>query len=426
MTTSSANFSFPVSPMRARALGEVHSRPNVLIDGPRLVMQFAFLTEGGASVDHAVLSELSRARGVAPPSRDANHHQLRWGQGTLRWERHSEFSTYFWEGPLPPRFGDQAAGHPFGSGFKPPGSLISAVRVEIRGRGEEHDALVQHFDPASLCFSVVRDGQAQLLTDFQQNADGLTQMLVIDEGLSTASRSALVQRLLDIETYRTLAMLGLPVTQAIASSLRRVEDGLAAITQEMKARARQPNNTLLDELSDLAAELEAGAAMSLYRFGATRAYYEIVIERIRSLNETSVAGYETLGSFLERRLAPAVRTCKSFEERQANLSRKLSRATILLRSWIDMEIEHQNSRVLASMNHRANLQLRLQHTVEGLSVAAVSYYVVGLVSYLAKGLEDLGPHLKASVVTTWAVPVTVMAIWLLVRNLRKKHQVGAE
>ncbi|MFT2215643.1 DUF3422 family protein [Rhizobium giardinii] len=407
--------------MRARALGEIHARPHVLIDGPRVVLQLAFMTEGGSAVDHAVLSELSRARGVAPPHRDASHHQLRWGTGTLRWERHSEFSTYFWDGPLPGDFGGPIVDHPFGANFKPPGSLISAVRVEIRSMEDGWQDLLKQFDPTSLCCSDVKDGQAKVITDFQQNGDGLTPFIIVDNGLSMASRSALIQRLIDIETYRTLSMLGLFVAQSLSPALRRIEDGLATITQQMKARARDRSNNLLDDLSDLAAELEAGAAMSLYRFGATTAYYEIVLERIKSLNEASVSGYETLGTFLERRLAPAVRTCSSVEARQANLSRKLSRATILLRSWIDLEIEQQNSAVLSSMNHRANLQVRLQHTVEGPSVAAVSYYIVGLVGYLAKSFEDFGPHYKASNVTGFAVPVSICLVWLLVRSIRKHH-----
>ncbi|NEJ22866.1 DUF3422 family protein [Rhizobium leguminosarum] len=410
--------------MRARALGEIHARPHVLIDGPRVVLQLAFMTDGGSTVDHAVLSELSRARGVAPPNRDASHHQLRWGTGTLRWERHSEFSTYFWDGPLPNEVGGQIVEHPFGSSFNPPGLLISAVRVEVRNAEDDRPELLKQFDPASLCCSDVKDGQAKVITDFQQNGDGLTSIIVIDNGMSVASRSALVQRLSDIETYRTLAMLGLPVAQSLSPALRRIEDGLAGITQQMKSRAKDRSNNLLDDLSDLAAELEAGAALSLYRFGASAAYYEIVQERIKSLGEASVSGYETLGTFLERRLAPAVRTCVSVEGRQANLSRKLSRATILVRSWIDLEIEQQNSAVLASMNNRANLQLRLQHTVEGLSVAAVSYYIVGLVGYLAKGFEDWGPHFKAATVTSMAVPIAICLVWFLVKSIRKHHSAG--
>jgi len=418
------SFAFPVAPLRAQALGEVHARPYALVTTPRVIFQLAFLTEGGSIVDHAVLSELSRSRGIAPPSRDASHHAMPWGQGTLRWERHTEFSTYFWDAPAPERFGDDVAIHPFGDGFSPPGLLISGIRLEMRPDTPQTREAIDLFDPKSLCYSETKNGQAVLLTDFRQNGDGLTQILVIDRGLTEAGTGALVQRLLDIETYRTLAMLGLPLAQSLSPEIRRTEDALTAITQRMKENVREEADEMLSEITRLAADLEAGAALSLYRFGASRAYYGIVQERIRTLSETPVPGYETIGTFLERRLAPALRTCQSVEERQANLSAKLTRATSLLRSWIDVELERQNSALLNSMDRRAKLQLRLQQTVEGLSVAAISYYVVGLFGYLAKPLSHW-IRIDPGVLTGLAVPIAVVGVWMVVRRIRRHHEEAA-
>ena len=174
-------------------------------------------------------------------------------------------------------------------------------------------------------------------------------------------------------------------------------------------------------MTELAAELEADAAASLYRFGASRAYDGIVEERLGALAEQVVPGYETWAGFLQRRVAPAMRTCRSVEERQANLSRKLTRATTLLRTWVDVEVEKQNRDLLASMNNRARLQLRLQQTVEGLSVAAVSYYVVGLIGYLAKGTPLFGAETHPELLTAISVPFVVAGIWLFVRRIRKSH-----
>ncbi|WEX78134.1 DUF3422 family protein [Sinorhizobium numidicum] len=418
------SFAFPVAPLRAQVLGEVHSRPYALVTTPRVIFQLAFMTEGGSIVDHAVLSELSRSRGIAPPGRDANHHAMPWGQGTLRWERHTEFSTYFWDGPAPENFGGEVPIHPFGDGFSPPGPLISGIRLEIRPDTAETSEAIKAFDPTSLCCSETKNGQAVLLTDFRQNGDGLTQILIIDRGMTEAGTGALVQRLLDIETYRTLAMLGLPLAQSLSPEIRRTEDGLTAVTQRMKENVREEADEMLAEITRLAADLEAGAALSLYRFGASRAYYGIVQERIRTLSETAVPGYETIGTFLERRLAPAMRTCQSVEERQENLSRKLARATTLLRSWIDVELERQNGALLNSMDRRAKLQLRLQQTVEGLSVAAISYYVVGLFGYLAKAVSHEVP-VDPGVLTGLAVPVALLGVWLVVRRIRRRHEEGA-
>ncbi|MEP4560876.1 MAG: DUF3422 domain-containing protein, partial [Nitratireductor sp.] len=196
---------------------------------------------------------------------------------------------------------------------------------------------------------------------------------------------------------------------------------LAQLTGAMRSGERRDSEGLLDELTELAAELEADAAASLYRFGASRAYHGIVDERLAALGEEAVPGYDTWSGFLQRRVAPAMRTCRSIEERQANLSRKLARAATLLRTWVDVEVERQNRDLLGSMNRRAKLQLRLQQTVEGLSVAAVSYYVVGLAGYLAKGAADFGLPLKPGHATAIAVMPVVLAVWWLVRRIRRHH-----
>lgn len=410
---------FPAHEGRPGALGEVHSRPHPLVESPRVLVQLSFMTEGGSAVDHAVLSELSRRLGIAAPDRQARHHAMKWGQGTLRWERHTEFSTYLWEGPLENDRSQEDS--PFGNGFSPPGTVISGIRLEIRKWTPANEKLISTFDPTSLCYSLVEGGAAGIVTDFRQDGDGMTRILILDRGLTPARTGALSQRLIDIETYRTLAMLGLPMALSLSSRVRRIEDRLAQATREMKATETRDSQALLADLTELAAELEADAASSLYRFGASKAYDGIVRERLEALEEEVVTGYDTWAGFLKRRVAPAMRTCRSVEERQANLSRKLTRATTLLRTWVDVEVEKQNRDLLASMNNRARLQLRLQQTVEGLSVAAVSYYVVGLVGYIAKGASAIDHAFAPEIVTAAAVPLAVLLVWWGVRRVRRAH-----
>ena len=407
---------------RAAALGEVHARPHPLLASPRLLVQLSFMTEGGSAVDIAVLTELARRQGIAAPDRQARHSIMKWGRGTLRWERHTEFSSYLWEGPLAEVGGTGLEETPFGKGFNPPGTVISGVRLELREESQSGDMLLTAFDPESLCHAVVEDGKAAIVTDFHQDGEGLTRMLVLDRGLSEARRGALAQRLIEIETYRTLAMLGLPLAQSLSGQLRRMEERLAQLTGEMRGAQRRNSRELLAELTELAAELEAQAASSLYRFGASRAYYEIVTERLDALGEVAAPGAQSWEGFLKRRVAPAMRTCRSVEERQANLSRKLARAAQLLRTWVDVEVEKQNRDLLASMNNRARQQLRLQQTVEGLSVAAVSYYVVGLVAYLVRSYPLLPPWLPPETLIGLSVPVVVLGIWLFVRRIRRHFQ----
>jgi uncharacterized membrane-anchored protein len=157
-----------------------------------------------------------------------------------------------------------------------------------------------------------------------------------------------------------------------------------------------------------------------YRFGATRAYAELVHERLRRLDLQREGALEPLGDFVERRFEPAMRTVRSVEGRMESLSVRIARAADLLRTRVDLALQEQNRSLLTSMDERAKLQLRLQQTVEGLSVAAVSYYLLGLLSYMLKAsAAAVGPQ-TADILLAIAVPVVVFAVWSLVRRVRRR------
>jgi uncharacterized membrane-anchored protein len=414
-------------PLRAVVLGEVHARPFTPIETPRRLLHFAFDTAGDAArADRAALADFCAQRGLEPLKSGAKHHRVALGGVTLRWEQHSEFTTYTWELAAP----GETPFHPEASsltgpmlGLPQPGPLLVALDLHLIADNKKKKIAVEGlFERASLAAAENSEGDALFATDFKPGAAGFVRILVLDRGLGPERAGALVQRLVELETYRTLALLGLPEAQRLAPSIGRIERRLAEITEEMR-RTEQlvDNHRLLDELTELAAELEAGAAASLFRFGASRAYNEIVQLRLATIGERKVEGLPSWTSFLARRMAPALRTCATTEERQASLSEKLARTANLLRTRVDVELERQNRDLLKSMNERTRLQLRLQTTVEGLSVAAVSYYVVGLFGYLMKGAQDEGLPVNIPVATALFVPVAVLAIWFVVRRIRRKH-----
>lgn len=417
---------FEEHPLRATVLGEVHARPFYLKQAPRGFLHFAFMTDGKSADDErAWLNAQCEARGAPSVSPTARFHQVPFGNGMLRWEGHSEFSTYTWDCPLSPdgeSFCGDGSDHPFGVAFRVPGPLIVAIRLELRPYGQDPAIVYAPFDTISLCVSKAEYGTARIVTDFKQDGDGRTRVLVVDHGMSPQAAGALVLRLLEIETYRTLALLGLPQVHSCSPQILEIEEALKAISAQLPETENiSANRDLLHKLSQLAASVEAIAAATAFRFGATRAYYEIVTLRLRAIDEEIEPGYSTWATFLARRLAPAMRTCQATEQRLETLSKRLSRAADLLRTRVDVELEEQNRVLLKSMNRRARLQLRLQQTVEGLSVAAVSYYIVGLIGYAAKGLKSLGVVVDDRLVVAASVPVVLGAIWWLVRRVRRHH-----
>ena len=415
-------------PLRAAVLGEIHARPFQALSAPARFSHFGFMTDAAqAGADRAALSEFCAARGAPRPGPLAKHHRAQIGDVELRWEQHSEFTTYTWQkrgGGAQP-FVPAAPDHARMMRLLPqPGPLLVSADLHFIPAGAPF-SLEEIFDPASLATCGAGNGAAVAATDFKPDAEGVVRILVADKSLTPPRAGALAQRLIEIETYRILALLGLPEAQRLAPRIKSVEDSLAAITTAMTGSGGlAADHKLLDELTQIAARLEADAASANFRFGASRAYDRIVAQRLEAIGESPHSGLSTLTSFLSRRMGPAMRTCQMLEERQENLANKLMRAANLLRTRVDVEIEQQNRDLLGSMNERTRLQLRLQQTVEGLSVAAISYYIVGLAAYLFKGAKDAGYGPDPAISTALAVPLAILAVAYVVRRIRRKHTGG--
>ena len=419
---------FEMHPQRGAVLAEVHARPFTRLTAPVTVLRFAFLGQGEvAAADRQNFVAFCLSHGQAPPEDGTKHHQVTIGDTQLRWEQHSEFSTFTWI-----LAGSEASARAFGEisaesaalirSLRQSGQLLVAVKLEVEQTSAALERAQQLFERASLAVAAVRSGPAVVASDFRTDDQGFVRILVCNDGLSPGRLGALVQRVLEIETYRTLALLGLPAALELAPSVDHIGRRHVEVLEEMQgAEDLKLNNHLLAELTALAASLERGAAGSSFRFGASRAYNDIVQARLAVIEGGEIAGYPTWSSFLARRMAPAMRTCATMEDRQADLSIKLARAADLLRTRVDVELEEQNRDLLRSMNDRTRLQLRLQSTVEGLSVAAIGYYVVSLFSYLAKGAHDGGLHVEPSLATAIFVPVAVAVIWIITRNIRRRH-----
>ena len=413
-------------PLRSAVLGEVHARPFHAITTPRRVLHFAFVMDGAATqAARIALGTFCAQRGLDGPPEGAKHFRAVMGSTILRWESHAEFATYTWE------FSTQGHG-----AFDPPaGTLASAmaalpqpgphlVSVDLHLLPATFDLTLDHlFDSASLTASLADDEGALVAMDFRADAGGFVRILVQDIALTPIRAGALVQRVLEIETYRLLALLGLPEAQRLTPKVQAIEIRLAEFATQMTTTSGlDGDHRLLEELMGLLAELEAESVRWTYRYGATRAYDGIVQQRLETIGERPQAGWPSISAFLARRMAPAMRTAQMLDARQTDLARKLVRAANLLRTRVDVEIEQQNRDLLRSMNERTQMQLRLQQTVEGLSVAAISYYIVGLASYLFKGLKDarwLG--VEPEVASAIVVPVAVVAVALVVRRIRNRH-----
>jgi len=243
-------------------------------------------------------------------------------------------------------------------------------------------------------------------------------LLLLDAGLTVRQSGRMLQRLFEIEAYRMLALLALPIARRQTPRIVAIEQALAELTDGI-AREDGRDEALLHDLTRLAAEIESGIAASQFRFGACRAYSELVATRIAELREQRIPGLQTIAEFMARRFSPAAATCLSVSQRLHDLSDRVAQASTLLATRVGIARERQNQQLLASMERRARQQLRLQQTVEGLSVAAIVYYVVGLIYYMARGASSLGLAISPELTVALAVPVCAAIVYSALRRTRK-------
>ncbi|MFQ5466575.1 MAG: DUF3422 family protein [Kiloniellaceae bacterium] len=416
----------PEHGLRRALTHEMHARPFASFKAPQRATHLAMLSdEGAAEEDRRHVADLCARLGAAGPAEGETHCMVDLGSVRLKWERHAEFSTYtFFETPADETFAIFAApgfdALPSGWLAGLPGELLVGTRLALAPAATapfDLAALTRLFGSDNLAGSTVASGAASVFLDFRIHEDGFGRILVHDRHLLPRQAGRLVQRLLEIETYRTVALLALPIARQYGASLGRAATRLTDIMTAIRG-GLSDERRLLSELTDLSAEIEGMAAAADFRFGAARAYYALVRHRVDELREERVSGLQTLAQFLDRRLAPAMRTCEAIAERLERLSRHIGGTGDLLRTRVDIQLEAQNTDLLRSMNRRARLQLRLQQTVEGLSVAAISYYLVGLVSYAAKAAKSAGLSVNAELVAGIAIVPVVAAVAFGVRRLR--------
>ena len=421
----------PDHPLRYATVNELHARPFPSLEVPSTAVYVAIKEpvqaqnrDRGADLGH-LLALLDR-HGSAHPQPGATHFSGPIGRAELKWESHTEFVTYsaFTKGVSARPF-DPAEAEVLPEDWlaAAPGRRLTSVLIRVEAMPASEDALLERLDewfvPESLAVARVVDGAAVVAGDFRIDPGGHMRFAVfVAPGTGPRRVGRIVQRLCEIETYRAMSMLGLMRSRDLSARLNALDPKLSALVSGLDSAEPAPE-AALHELLTISAELESLAVQFSFRFGATAAYEAIVTQRIEVLREVRIQGRQTFAEFMMRRYDPAMRTVKSAESRLAAMAERAERAAELLRTRVDVERSAQNQRLLESMDRRADLALRLQHTVEGLSVVAISYYAVSLGSYLLKPAAhalEIGPE----ALLAGLVPVVVLGVWLMVRRIRNR------
>lgn len=409
---------------------EIHIELNTvayeLLAPPFELSHLVLMSERGwVDQERELIGELCVRYNISPPNTHENDFSADFGEFRLRWERHTEYSTYtvYRAKPFEMPFQHPAITYvPQEWLARLPGELLVATHIALEDRSRPKRSLHELsalFASGTVIGSKVAGGAASVWSDNQIHHDNFGRILIHDENLRSRQIGRLVQRLLEIETYRMLAMLPLPVTRKIIPQLARADQRLAELTaNNVELASIEDEQRLLNELTLLAAETERLSALTSHRFNASRAYYDIVKLRITELREERVEGLQMLQEFMIQRLSSAMGTCELVHTKLETLSMRLGRASALLRTRVDLSMEGQIRDLLKSMDNRARVQLRMQETVEGLSVVVLSYYLLGILGYGLKALKAAGQNVNVELLTGIAIPFVVLGVYFVVRGVR--------
>ncbi|ETX15629.1 hypothetical protein OCH239_14395 [Roseivivax halodurans JCM 10272] len=418
-------------PLRYRLANELHARPFPSLQAPCRAVYLAVKKPHQAasrdkSLDLAHLTDLLDRYGSPHPQPGATHFFGRIGQHVLKWEQHTEFVTYtvFLSG-LTDRPFDPADFEVFPTEWldAAPGTRITSALIRVEERPDDEDRIAAMIDDwlvaESIAVSAVIDDEAVIAGDFRIDPAGHMRFAVFPRpNVGDRRVGRIVQRLTEIETYKTMSMLGFTRVREVSPKLGQIDEELSKLMEAMTHGEGSPELTLKSLLAT-SAELESLSAQTSFRLGATGAYEAIVGQRISVLREQRWQGRQTFAEFMMRRYDPAMRTVKSTERRIGTMSQRAMRTSELLRTRVEVERSAQNQELLESMNRRADMQLRLQKTVEGLSTVAISYYAVSLAAYLLyPAAEALGVS-KGLLTAAVTLPV-ITGVWYMIRRLRQE------
>lgn len=410
-----------------RLYEDLHSRPFPLLNENCTISYIAMM--GGDAVDEQNhLKAFTESLSASHVQEEKDCLYVECDNFSFRWERHTEFSTYSFLIPAEQRepFSYMAANSICQDWLDNiPGTIINAINVELRSAASAEtsaDQLRDYFEGERLIASYVYDNKASIWTAFRLHNDGFGRYFILSSACNQCERGRVLRTLLELESYRTLAMLAHPEALSKLPTLQQQEEELAEISEGLSLNMNiQEQKNTLDRLLSISANNERLIAENNYRFAASKAYSELVDSRLEELDETAINGMVSISSFVLRRLRPAMKTCRSIQERILDLNMRSRNVSELLRSNININMQAQNQSLLQAMNERARLSLILQKSVEGMSVVVISYYCLSLLNPYIEHLEQFN---RTGFSSHLIMPPVVLAIiWFLVRRMKKaiKH-----
>lgn len=408
---------------------ELHNHPYEPLSPPERIILFVMLvTPEERNQEEGHLGLLVANHSAASIETSPNRIRYDFGAFRLKIERHIEFTRYkfVWSAQ------EELSKNPFIGSLDSllpqdwlsqiPGRLVNAINVSLLKYPDDEsistilERYSKFFNFNRLVASNVGRSENLVMTDFEIKEVGMIPMLVFTRALRPAQNGRLILRLLEMDSYRSLAMLSVPAARNILRALPNLEGELASLTEAVASGDGNNDESLLERLTSIAARVERMTAANFKLLSASIAYFNLVSQRLSELHEISISQINSIGGVIERRLEPARRSCEAATERLEQLSNRISNTSQLLITRIDVRREMQNQQLLVSMNDRFKSQLRLQEAAELLSFVIVPYYGVNLLAYIFEEIDDLtGLNFNPIMLKALGVPVFILILLVMLR-----------
>jgi uncharacterized membrane-anchored protein len=419
--------------LRRNLSDELHARAFNNFSGAGRFVRFVYLIDGNTEALIQYVNAFLSAEGHTLIPAGSKFATFSLDEYSLEYERHTEFVSISFiqktdaldTGLLSASYDESKVPLPLEWARRAPMSLFHAIWLEIGGKspvGLTEQNMLDLMEARAVAANQFSDGAAEVYFAFDIDKAGFSRVALYNSSMTASRLGRAVQRIVELETYRLLALLGFATVREHESKLDAIAKRVGVLTNELGDQINQPEShveSMLSNLSTQAADLEGIYSNASYRMAATKAYDSIVLNRLEGLRVSRVEGFQGVKGFLNRRMLPAIDSCRAFSERLRRLSERISRAGDLLQTQTEMIIQRQNRDLLISMNSRAKAQLRLQQTVEGLSIAAVTYYGAGLVGFLGMSLPLDSWGIDLVTIKAVSIPVIASFVWLTIRRVKQ-------
>ena len=347
------------------------------------------------------------------------------------WQAHTEYYNYqIWHlpGPSNPALSFGSISFPdYKFPVTPLGTEVCRLDILLTAESlPSRDRMRTLFPGPMLYGSKIFDEQTSLVTSFTPDEQGRERYWV---GLGAPQASAsrlkdIVDAIVRIETYYHLLLMQKPLFSAAIDQVYKFEQvhlkQREIISGHIAHADSQALQRWLNSLTQDLLKTSRIAGKLHFELSASLPYDKIVHATLASLAERPLESYRPVSDYVLSGITGVADGYQQLLKRIETLRSGFEGIISIIRTRVDLIVEGQNLTLLQSVDKTTRSQVILQHTVEGLSVIVIAYYLAGLAGYVFKGFSEMGWLRNAHIASAVFVPIAI-GLAFVITTVSKKY-----